>query len=401
MGISLYMTIKANILTLVLFYVPFTLVLGQGLPKVHQFSHEIEEGIASGEFRITSASYLYTFISNYHQAIAAYDIPVSWGVDSLELNQYQIKPALQRIVEAAKDKQIVIISESHLKPQHRIFAKEVIVALAEHGFSYLGMETLSPDLSRSDQLLDTMLNVRGYADFEKSGYYSREPQMGDLIRTAKGNGYILFGYEREKKDPNISRDEIHANNVIKYMENHPANKVILLCGWYHAIESELLERQKSTWMARYLKLNYSIDPLTIYQDNFTEKVLQNEHELLAELQIEEPSVFVDDRDQIVRLTDKVDIEVIHPKTTYVNGRPGWLYQDQSYKEYKLDKKLIDMEYPLFLRAYLPGEEKDGTPVDVVELKEKYDQRRLILRPGKYVIRIDNKLEERDVEIVVE
>jgi len=376
-------------------------VIGQSLPEDLLFSYEIEERIANGDLRIPSASYYYTYIGNYHEAIATYDIPVSWGVDTLELQQFQIKPALDRIIEEAREKQIVIISESHLKPQHRIFAKEIIVSLANHGFTHLGLETFAPDMTRTDQLLDTMLNRRGYADFRLTGTYSKEPHMADLIRTAKRNNYELFGYQRDKEDPDRGREEIQADNIVKYIENHPTEKVVILCGWYHAVESSLPERKKSLWMAHYLKIKHEIDPLTIYQDNFTEKVLQNEHSLMTKIQIDQHSVFIDNHNQIARLSDKVDVEVIHPKTKYVNGRPGWLYQDQTYKEYALDRSLLDIEFPILIKAYVLGEQHDGTPIDIIELKEKYDQRKLILKPGKYLLDITNKMERKEIEIDVE
>ena len=48
-----------------------------------------------------------------------------------------------------------IISESHLKPQHRIFAKRIIDSLTNYGLNHLGIETLVPKLSQPDQLLDS------------------------------------------------------------------------------------------------------------------------------------------------------------------------------------------------------------------------------------------------------
>ena len=147
-----------------------------------------------------------------------------------------------------------------------------------------------------------------------------------------------------------------------------------------------------------IKDKLGIDPLTIYQDNFTGKVVHDEHRSLRLIDAKEPLVFINDRNQIAPITEHVDIEVIHPKTNYIHGRPDWLFQDPGYKEYDIDREQLDMDFPVFLMAYNPGEEADGTPVDIIEMKEKYDPRRLILKPGKYLLRIDNKNERKKLEI---
>jgi len=389
-----------TISTSILLFISIHVVTSQAVSTDLLFTYEIEEQLAQGEMRSPGASYAYTFIGDYVQAIAAFDIHVSWGVDSLDLTHLDVKPAIERIVDEARNQQIVIISESHLKPQHSIFAKELIISLTEHGFNHLGLEAFGSDSTREDQLSDTMLNVRGFVDFETTGYYTREPQMADLVRTAAQSGYKLFAYEREMKLPNKTRDEMHADNFIRYLKKHPSDKFVIVCGWHHAIESKLTSRGPQR-MAYYLKEKYQVDPLTVYQDNFTERIIYNEHEILAELRIDKPSVFVENNNQIARLTNKVDIEVLHPKTKYISGRPGWLFQDESYKEYDLDRDLIDMELPLFLKAYKFGEQENGTPIDIIEIKQKYDQRKLILKPGKYILRIENKKESKDIEILVE
>jgi hypothetical protein len=224
--------------------------------------------------------------------------------------------------------------------------------------------------------------------------------MAELVRSAIKNGYTLFGYESDQSIPDKDRDEIQADNVIRFLRAHDADKVILLCGWHHVIESGDIKRRDAFWMTKYLKDKLGLDPLTIYQDNFTEKVVYNTHPFLDTESINTPLVFTRD-DTIVRLSQHVDIEVIHPQTKYFHGRPHWLFQDTSYKEYALDKQWVDIEYPLFFMAFNPGEEMDGTPVDIIEIKEKFDQRSLILKQGNYIIRIDNKVKRRERLIMVE
>lgn len=375
--------------------------ISQGFPTTHQFSHELESKIASGKLRTTSVSYFYTFIGDYHRAINSNEMPVFWGVDTVDVERYRKVPAISKIIEAAKNKRMVIISESHLKPQHRVFAKEIIDSLANYGFNHLGMEALMSDYNHF-QLHDSTLNERGYPLIFKTGYYANEPQMAELIRSAIKNEYTIFGYERIKKDPNKDREEIQAENVIRYMNNSQAEKVILLCGWHHVIESEKRKGNRNCYyMAKYLKDALKTDPLTIFQDNFTEKVLNNEHKDLVNVDGVTPQVYLNADNEIARLTDHVDVEVIHPKTRYKNGRPHWLYKDATYKEYELDYDWVNIEFPLFFMAYNPGEQTSGVPVDIVEVKRKYSQKRLILNPGKYIIKVDNKEQSQEMEVLIE
>ncbi len=372
----------------------------QGLPEEHQFSHEIETKLAAGTLREPSASYYYTFIGDYHSAIGTYDIPIWWGVDTIDISDFRTQPALQRIISEAKKHEVVIISESHLKPQHRIFASKIIDSLSNHGFSYLGIEALVPDTIHASQLKDSILNQRGYPLFTGSGFYSKEPQMANLIRNAIKNGLEVFGYERSSKKEK-DRDEIQAENIIKFRSKHPDSKFIILCGWHHAIESNITKKRDVHFMASYLKQKTGIDPLTIYQDHFTEKVLYDQHPLIDSIRFSEPLLFTDLRGNLLPLSGNVDIEVMHPKTSYIKGRPDWLYQDNTYGEYLLDSDWVQIDYPLFFMAFNPGEENDGTPIDIIEIKKKYGPRGLVLKPGRYVIRVDNKQQRQEMDIEIE
>lgn len=185
------------------------------------------------------------------------------------------------------------------------------------------------------------------------------------------------------------------------MKENKVEKLILHCGWHHAIESDRLKKRDTYWLAKYLKDKTGIDPLTIYQDNFTEKIRQNEHPILSTLDINEPSVFIGEDDEIIQITDEVDIEVIHPKTTYKDGRPNWLYQSDDYQSYHIDSDSLTIDYPILVKAYLEEEQGKGVPVDVVELKAKWDKKFLVLRKGKYLIVLDNKKEQKKFNIKIQ
>lgn len=362
------------------------MVFGQNEPFATKFSHEIEKGIADGSIGPSRAGTLYSLIGEYYRAATYSDIPVSWGVDSLEIDRYTLEVALPHIIEEAKSHQIVIISENHLKPQHRIFAKKILVELAKHGFRHLGLETFA-HFENSTKLLDSALIERGYPlNSPLTGTYTMEPQMGDLVRTALSLGYSPFAYEQSEKIDGKDRDEVQADNIIKYLNSNPGARIVVVCGFHHAIESEIIKRRNSYWMAKYLKDKTEINPLTIYQDNFTEKFAENEHPYLRKLVISDPSVFTDAEGDIIRFSDQVDIEIVHPITRYRNGRPNWLYEGDQYKPViiKIDRE--NTNFPVIVSAFKSGEQ-NGVPVDRIEIRYRYDQKMLVLKEGEYEIQV--------------
>ena len=360
------------------------LALAQTHPYEVKFSHQIESELAEEKIRPSRAGLLYSLIGDYHNSNQYSDIPISWGVDSLSLESYSTQNAIRKIVEVAEKQQVVIISENHLKPQHRIFANKVITELAKIGFEHLGLETFTT-ISNSNTLLDSTLSERGYPlNSPLTGTYTLEPQMGNLVRNAIKSNLKLFAYERSQKIEGKDRDEIQADNIIKYLELNPKARIIIVCGFHHAIESNMVKRGNSYWMAKYLKEKSGIDPLTIYQDNFTEKFIETEHFLLKDLKIDEPSVFVHKSGQIVSVTQNVDIEIIHPKTIYIDGRPNWLFE--SNKPVKVNLDSFDINFPIIVSAFLI-DEVNSVPIDRIELKHKYDKKLLALKAGEYRITI--------------
>jgi len=377
---------KKFLTTTLLFFVS-QIILAQSHPYEVKFSYQIETLLAEEKISPSRAGLLYSLIGDYQNSTQYSDTPVSWGVDSLDLKKYSLENALLHITEEAIKHQVVIISENHLKPQHRIFADRIISNLAKTGFEHLGLETFLNTSNNSNSLVDSTLSLRGYPlDNPLTGTYTLEPQMSNLVRNAIKSEFHLFGYEKREKVAGKDRDEIQADNIIKYIQQNPSAKIIILCGFHHAIESDLIKRGNSYWMAKYLKEKMGIDPLTIYQDNFTEKFIENEHSLLNNLSISIPSVLVDKTKNIFSISPHVDIEVIHPKTVYKDGRPSWLFDNNLHKPVKIELDSFDINYPVIVSAF-PQNEVNSVPVDRVELKHKYDNKVLALRPMNYTISI--------------
>lgn len=354
---------------------------GQQLHQIYN-TQEIDSLVKIEKLRESSAGYYYSYISEYEKAWNTYDMAMSWGIDSLDLSELSSEPAIPHIVKMAKDSRIVIISESHIKPQHRVFASKIIDTLYHHGFNFLGMETLTHNPEDALTFYDTELSTRGYPlNGPITGTYTKEPTMAHLLRKALKQGYTPFAYERVNKIEGKDRDEIQADNIIKYLEDKPDAKVILVVGYYHAVESNLSKRGNAHWLAYYLKTKMGIDPLTIYQDNFTEKRIYPQNEVLDKQNMTEPQVWVDNG-KLVSITPHVDIEIIHPKTEYLYGRPNWLGVDR--KNIPL-QHLDELGFPTMVKAYFYNEYPNGVPIDMFEVHNSLDTKQLLLPKGVFKV----------------
>jgi len=98
---------------------------------------------------------------------------------------YAPSSAKSTILRLSKDVDILFIGESHSMPEHRKFLMAMLPELKRQGFQSLFVETLVHDLPKEQKYLRI-------AD----GYFSREPNFGNLIRRA-----IELGFEVKSYDP--------------------------------------------------------------------------------------------------------------------------------------------------------------------------------------------------------
>lgn len=358
-----------------------------------RFSHDIEKGLQDGSLRSTSAAYYYTFIGEYEKALSNYELALEWGLDTMttadRLRFEAFKPvdAFTYLDQHLRGEQIVIISEAHQKPQHRVFTNRLLPILQKHGFRYLGIETLGPNRNGTDPeffLSDTLLNQRGYPLYMPlTGTYTLEPQMGNVIRTANDLGFSVFAYERTSREND--RDLQQALNIKAFLDQHPGAKIVIHCGWYHAIESEFAKQGQDHWMAYHLKQLTGIDPLTIYQDALTEKRTGRESPYFQMIDSDQISILVDKSGNVFNGVDRLDhfdMLLYHPRTTYIKGRPDWLLAQDGAKRVKIRKqKIKTAQYPLLVKAYLSEETAQATPVDIIELNDPSQAAFLILQRG--------------------
>ncbi len=366
-----------------------------------KFSHELTKEMEDGKLRAPTAACHYTYIGKCKEAAMTYELEsLDWGLDtltredSLAFLQYKPVNALVYLADRLRSEQLMIISEAHQSPQHRVFTRKLLNSLYENGFRHLGIETLTPGVKDTTAfLMDTLLNKRGYPlNSPISGMYTCEPQMANLVREAIAMGFEVFGYE--KTTQSAERDLQQALNIKRYMTLHPGEKITIHCGWYHAIESAYPKQKDSYYMAYHLKRLTGINPYTIYQDALTEKLKQPESPFYKMVTADEVSVLLNEAGQPFNGVDTVahfDVLVYHPRTKYHRNRPDWLEELEGTYTVEVDRsKVPSGNYPIMVQANLSTDDANASPLDRIELESPLDETPLLLKKGVYKIMLIGK-----------
>ncbi|WP_420152193.1 hypothetical protein [Siphonobacter sp.] len=332
----------------------------------------------SSELSFDMAAWHYSFIGEYNKSLAAFDHNLTADslaqISPLPPNTV-FTPAAAYIVKQSRGKKLVIINEAHHQPLHRVFTESLLEGLYAQGFRYLGLETLAED---------SLINLRKWPLVE-DGYYSREPQFGNLLRKALNLGFRVFGYEGDSSGS--VREKGQARNIYQVLQKDPTAKILIHCGFAHVVEGPYPSWGKA--MAGELKALSGLDPLTIEQQELTEH-----SEPAYESAYYNPgtltyaAILLDKQGHPIRLdgeSEVTDLQVIHPRSQFVHGRPRWLLRNGSWREVSLKKIRFQVAFPCLVKAYYP-EEENSVPVDQIELRSPAQQS-LILPPGSFVVEL--------------
>lgn len=367
-----------------------------GKDTVYKFSARIlPQSVTNGVVDYAKAAQDFSYISDYKNIMACdARIRQPFGklskVDSLYFSTLEIVDARQYIIERAKKEKIIVINEAHHIPYHRVFIASLLKDLYNAGYRYYGAETIN--------YLDTLINKRKYPVIN-SGYYTVEPQFGELVRQALGYGYHIFAYEARSMatfaDPELREIE-QAKNIQSILKEDLSAKILLHAGYDHIREDSLGGNWKMA-MAGRLKQLTGIDPFTINQEVMTERSQPSlENPYYTMLNVERPSILIDkDGNLFAGPRDRhlYDVRMVHPRTRLVKGRPDWLTSNGARFTEIPVKELPG--FPCLVQAYVASEDPDvAVPVDVVEIAGANDMKPLVLRPGKYVVKVrsdDNKV----------
>jgi hypothetical protein len=312
------------------------------------------------------------------------------------------EPALEAIVRAAKDRQIVVLNEAHYISRCRTFALDVALALREQGFEIFAAEALNddgePDVAR-------LLNA-GEPATTDFGLYPDDPVYAELLRGAREAGYRFAAYEtrydqisRQDTDAVIaSREQAEADNfVLNVLQKNSKARVFVYCGYTHVYKTP---QNGVPWFAGRLKAKTGIDPLCIAQawgvpppDPTLEAA-----DLKAVLDVFNPAapIVVSDAEgrpiELGHAFDSgIDLSVFHPRLSYFEGRPGWLAK-------AVGRRAMRFAFPSpaasdGLVQAVPSREahvENAIPADQLLVSARTREVTFFVKPGAYEIRFETK-----------
>ena len=364
-----------------------------------------DEALAADDMRTTYLDVLATrlaFVGEHNRAMRRGDeaygrvrpVPDDAVIAEL-LATHRPVPALPAIVEAARDRRIVMVNEEHRSSVQRAFTNRLLAPLRNAGFTHLAVETIHED--------PVSLRDRGYPTLA-SGTYTRDPVFGDLIRRALELGYVIVGYDASPDasaprpddsspaDAMNRRERAQAEHIVeRILTPAPDARVLVIGGRDHIAEST----GEWTPMGGILKSLTGIDPLTLNLYVMVEHS-RREHEHWAFRAVDEHGWLASDEPILLRATaddalwsrapGALDAYVFHPRTRLVNGRPSWMSMGGLRRQVAIDEFPASDE-PMLLQAVLAGESDDAVPVDLVVWWPGTSPRPFMLRPGEYVVRM--------------
>ena len=271
--------------------------------------------------------------------------------------------AIPYILTKAKAAEYVILNEAHHRPEHRIFARQLLEGLWKQGYRNLSVETLSTDSTYYDK----ELNTRKYP-LVNSGSYSREPQFGNFIREALNIGFFVFPYDRGFNLPGKQREEQAAAAILETKQD---GKTLVYCGFDHAAEGPSQFWGKA--LAEQLKQETGKDPLSIDQTVFNASHTPSyEHPWYVALASDQPMVIMEiDKPYVANNTagGYYDLTVVHPRSTQIKNRPSWLFTDDR-QAVAIGLDTIRLQKPYLLMAFVQEENPEkAVPVDIVQIDD--------------------------------
>lgn len=176
-------------------------------------------------------------------------------------------PADQLIIQLAKGSRVIFFNELHGRAQTRVVLLALLPELKAMGFTHLALETLGVNLSYKEAatcepalLRDSELAARGMA-INSTGFYSRDPVYGELIRIALQLGFELVAYD-VIADTQSERMEGGATILACLMNRNENMRLVGLAGMANIGEGPAAVVDDYS-MADWFRRKTGIDPVTV------------------------------------------------------------------------------------------------------------------------------------------
>lgn len=317
----------------------------------------------------------YSFAGSHSNALITRDKTAEIESSSVEgLANYNAKSAVVEILERAKTHKIVMVNEAHDIAQHRVLTYRLLKGLWKQGYRYFAAETLSSSA--------TLQIDKGFIT-KQVGYYTREALYANLVLTAKEIGFEIVSYDQHKPSKLNTIDERETNSALtlkeKVFDKDPDAKIIIHVGYSHINEEK--------WLASKLQKYTGLETLTIDQTTRIERSnIKYEHptysRAVKNVELQEPFIFVKGNEIWSSDSNKWDISIFWPRTSYLNGRPKWASLGRV--NYNVNTNDCKNSYPCMVEVF-KFNRKDEVPLDRMLISSKNDHKSVFLSQGDNII----------------
>ncbi|MGO4290939.1 hypothetical protein [Chitinophaga sp. RAB17] len=357
-------------------------------------------------------------VAGYAREAAMYeDSLLGRGPDILvNLREDEIVDARKYVLDQADKYRVILINESHGRPEHRLFTKSLLAGLYKKGYRVFMAEGIWPDHE-----LD-----KNHYPISTDGAYLNEPNYGELIRYAFKSGYQVKGYEhpiRATWDDSIrldqfgsvryvafdppdsmiitvkpdgessvyytaSREKGQAANIYKVMRANPKSKFIIHVGHAH-LNKDGTMMGSQLWELLHYQPMLCIDQDQTLRRYVIDSLKKDTLKLGTPYVLQNRSTHKYYRDNY-----SVDCSLVNVEPKDSLYRPSYLFKDvEPRMVYNIPAAELT-DYPCMFAAYYPHELKaqneKAIALDVVYVNDPRQLPPLLLYKGKYTIVKKNK-----------
>lgn len=322
-------------------------------------------------------------------SLVGQEYPLNWKRSKVDQTDQRVtfKPAISYIVDAAKDKQVVMINEDHNTPKHRLLTYNLLDDFYKMGYRYLAVEAIDDD--------SAIVNL-GYPKIS-SGFYMAEPNMGDMIKKAIELGFKVVPYESEDEtedDPKVPhytqniREVDQAKNIYQLLVKDPKAKILV-----HAGHGHIWERGGEViYMAQYFKILSGIDPLTVNQSINSLNEFRSRLDVSPSLKSRDMPYVVLNSAGVPRISaadeaGSYDLLVAWPSPKTVSGRMDYQLAKKGAKRYLIQVEPADVGSLLQVKSKNPD---DDISVDQFIAKKGVLEYATALDQGEYILQSTDK-----------
>jgi hypothetical protein len=282
--------------------------------------------------------------------------PLDVDAQQLQLDALPWRNIIKQITD---EHRIVMIMEDHFVSKHREMIGAVLPTLRDAGFTHYAAEAIGESAES--------LKSRGYPVVE-TGYYTSDPQFGNVIRRAIDLRFEVLGYDF-RPFTREGREEFAATTLASLMSGDPNAKLVVHAGHAHVFKHKTDVGQR--WLASILWEKTGIEPFTIWQwsDMHDGHEYHIVADALAELgDFDEPMLLMPPpaKKSGLRNVPDVDAILVHPPDQSVAPDDRTvLFPDAMHR---IAGQWLTGQWPIVIAAYKSGEPTHAIPLDQVMLR---------------------------------